>query len=148
MSIANTCTLIGPANRVITLPTVPLSAFSGIGSKAGQTLVNLAVNCPVANAAALNFQLLYSGALDGTTTLPYLWNSAGGRFGVNRAAGVSIVIMSASGGVLKSGEAVQIASSVANGVNGIDVVVGYIQSASSPTVGDVQGVATFSFTYN
>ena len=143
-SIANTCTLVGSASRIVTLPTVPLSTFSGIGSTAGQTLVNLAVNCPVAGAAALNFQLLYPGSLDGTTTIPYLFNSASAP----KAAGIGVVIMDKTGAVIASGQSIQIASSVANGVNGIDLVVGYYQWGSSPSVGNVQGVATFSFTYN
>lgn len=144
-SIANTCTLVGAASRTITLPTVPLSAFSGVGSKAGQTLVNIGVNCPVAGAAALNFQLFFPGVLTGTTTLTsYIYNTASAP----QAAGIAVAIADKNGTALTSGQTVQIASSVASGVNDIDLIVSYVQWKSSPTVGNVKGVATFAFTYN
>ena len=143
-TIANTCTLQGAANRVVTLPTVPLNAFKGIGSRAGQTLVPLRVNCPVAGAAALNFQLLYvSQELSVGVPTQYLYNSAAAPI----ASGIAVAITDTAGNIVQTGQTLNITSSVQTGSNGIDLVVSYIQYTSSPTVGNVQGTATFAFTY-
>lgn len=145
LPMTNTCTLSSAASMVVNLPTVALSAFGAVGSTAGVTGFSIGVNCPTAGVAGLSVTLMYGTSFTASVAMAapsYLINLA-----ASPAPGINAVILDSSGVAVSSGVSRSVTSSVSAGYNGITFYAAYQRTAAAIGTGNVQGVATYVFTY-
>lgn len=130
----------------VTLPTVSVNSFSGINSTAGNKPFAIALNCE-ANAAP---QITFSDSTQPANATSLISLTSG-----STATGIALQILSngspvmlSPGGQAMSGSTV-VAPSPASSAQTVSVPLAaqYIQSAAQIGAGSVNGIATFSLTY-
>ena len=130
----------GSQNKVVTLPTVGTTAFSGQGATTGQTPFSLQLtNC--SNNLSVNITLNSTNAQTGATGVI-------APSGAGYATGIGVQILAANG-TTPVAFGSMINTGVTSGSNyAINLFARYYQTGTTVTTGPVQGIATFTLSYN
>ncbi len=142
---ASSCT-VTTSSLAVTLPNVSPGAFQGIGSTAGTQAISIGLNCQASNARV--FMTLTDNTTP-TNTSSTLSLKAG-----STAQGVGLQILNA-GGPVKFGPDSPAAGSTnqwfvgtaTGGAMSVPLGVRYIQTATPVRPGTVNGIATFTMSY-
>jgi major type 1 subunit fimbrin (pilin) len=135
-----TCSMAtGDVNRVITLPDVSVSAFTGVTSSAGATPFTItATNCENVNTVTFTF----SGTSDPNDS--YRWKSTGTAQGL----GVQLATASDSATIRANGTNNTRVVPVSNKQAALGLVASYWQTSAKVSAGTVSAIATVILNYN
>ena len=130
----------GSQNKVVTLPTVGSLAFTGQGASTGQTPFSLQLtNC--SNNLSVNITLNSINAQAGATGVI-------APSGAGYATGIGVQVLAADGTTpVTFGSTIN--TGFTSGSNyAINLFARYYQTGTTVTTGPVQGIATFTLSYN
>ncbi|NDI86812.1 fimbrial protein [Undibacterium crateris] len=128
----------GSVNMTVNMPTIPVSALTGLGSAAGNTAFALSLNCQSGSTVKVtmstaNPSATFAGVVQPTT-------------GAGFASGVGVQIQDGAGVPVTFGLKAPVGLSP-NGVLSIPYSARYFQTAASVSAGNVAATVTFTMNY-